>query len=269
MGNIEMPNSRSYGVDAQGFIVTQVAESKIPLLYRPLIDDVKNTFRGLIGAHLHGIHIYGSVAAGLAKAPMSDLDVLIVLRHRPNEQLTLKIRNAEADLTQTYAGLVREVGVGVTFLAEIESDHHGIGCFLKHLCICVFGEKIQHSLPSFKPTRQVAKAFNGDFERVLEKYRYRVTAASPDETPRLGHQISRKFVRTGFSLVTAREKSWTTDPQMSCDAFARHYPDKAADMQLALRFSGQPNIEKRELMALLDGFGNWLAMEVEREFFGS
>lgn len=261
-----MSSSGTYGVDAQGFITTNVTASNIPVPYLALVEDVKSTFSKVIGNQLNGLHLYGSVVTGLARPPGSDLDVLIVLHRQPTETLSSQIRTAEAALTQKYSDLVRDVGVGVTFLKEIEGDLHGIGCFIKHLCVCVLGERMQDALPKFKPTQTVAKAFNGDFEKARATYLSLLKTTPTEGISRLGNQISRKFIRTGFSLVSAREQSWTTDPQMACAAFAKYYPEKAADMQRVLRFSKAPELDKQEIEALLTGFGGWLASEVAREF---
>ncbi|WP_420863219.1 hypothetical protein [Algirhabdus cladophorae] len=260
-----MPSSATYGVDDEGFIKTEVMASKIQVPYFKLVEDVKNRLGHVTGNQLHGLHLYGSVVTGKAQVPTSDLDVLVVLRQQPTETLTSQIKTAEAALSQKYSHIARDVAVGITFPKEIDADLYGIGCFIKHLCVCVLGEEMQASLPRFKPTQQVAKAFNGDFEKVREKYLSQLETTPPEGISRLSEQISRKFIRTGFSLVTAREQSWTTDPQMACDAFAKYYPDKAADMQRTLQISKQPGVSKRDLLELLVGFGGWLAHEVERE----
>ncbi len=261
-----MRGSGTYGVDYQGFIATGVMASNIPVPFLKVVEDATKTLGSVIGEDLHGLHLYGSVVTGLAQVPTSDLDVLVVLHRKPTETLTSQIKTAEAALSHKYSKVVREVGVGVTFLEEIHSDIHGIGCFIKHLCVCVLGERMQDSLPKFKPTRQVAKAFNGDFKKVRENYLLLLETSPTDAICSLGDRISRKFIRTGFSLVTAREQSWTTDPEIACDAFAKYYPEKAEDMRRVLQLPNRPELSKGELTELLIGFGGWLAQEVEREF---
>lgn len=261
-----MAGSGTYGVDNEGFIATQVSASNIPLPYVMIVEDVKQAFSTLIRDQLHGLHLYGSVVTGRAQTPTSDLDVLIVLHGQPTETLKSQIKTAEATLSQKYVRLVREVAVGVTFLAEIENDLYGTGCFIKHLCVCVLGESVQNTLPRFKPTQRVAKAFNGDFGVVRREYLSLIETTPPEDMSKLVNRISRKFIRTGFSLVTAREQSWTTDPHLSYEAFAKHYPDKADDMRRFLQLPNQKELNEADLQEVLTGFGRWLADEVEREF---
>lgn len=265
-GKTEMARPGTYGVDEEGFIATHVSALNVPMPYFEIIEDVKRTFGELIGDQLHGLHLYGSVVTGRALTPTSDLDVLIVLRRQPAATLTSQIDNTETALSRKYEQLVREVAVGVTFLEEVGNDLHGTGCFIKHLCVCVLGESLQESLPRFKPTQLVAKAFNGDFGALREKYLSLVDTTPPDEISKLSNRIYRKFIRTGFSLVTAREQSWTTDLNVSCEAFAKYYPDKADQMRRVLQLSNQAELNKGDLLEILTGFGGWLADEVEREF---
>ena len=79
-----------------------------------------------------------------------------------------------------------------------------LGLPLKHLCVCLYGEDLGKNQLNSKPTKKVAKAFNGDLGKLIK------SCLQKPEKDKI-HSIMRKIVRTGFSLVIEEEKSWTTD----------------------------------------------------------
>ncbi|MBS3166062.1 nucleotidyltransferase domain-containing protein [Candidatus Woesearchaeota archaeon] len=255
-----------YGVDKNGYIATKVNLNKIKPLFYKVLDKIKNEVIDKFGGKIHSLYLYGSVATGKARIKSSDLDLLLVLRQKPTPKIKNEISEFQNHLTIEHLNIFRDVGITLTHVSEVKKDTYGLGCFIKHLCICLYGENIGKKLPNFKPSRKVATAFNGDIKNniktVLE------TLKSTHETKKVRSicgSIMRKIVRTGFSLVMEQEHSWTTDLKKSCELFSKYYPEQSINMEKAFSLTQNPTANTKELEKFLKDFGNWLSKEVEKK----
>ena len=55
-----------YGLDPNGFIVSDVSKDKIDKVYVPCIRESVESLRNLFHQQLHSVYVYGSVARGEA-----------------------------------------------------------------------------------------------------------------------------------------------------------------------------------------------------------
>ncbi len=253
--------TKKYGVDKNGFIVTKTSAIKIKKPFSRIVAEVKADLLAKFADQMHSIYIYGSIATGEAKLKKSDLDVLVVFKKKPSPKLKSQIENVSEKLSKEYKTFVREVGIALSDVKEVHADTYGWGCFMKHLCVDIYGENLSAKLAKFKPTERVAQAFNGDCKKVVESAIKKLSAnLSKEDVQKICSSTMRKIVRTGFSLVMDQEKSWTTDLEKSYLVFAKYYPEQKAKMKEALDMALTPTSDKDKLIEFLKGLKLWLPL---------
>jgi uncharacterized protein len=257
-----------FGVDESGIIITEVSPDKITSQYKPVVTAVLNSILEKFGPQLDGVYLYGSVPTGNAIEQNSDLDMLLVLKEKPDQELSEKISDLEKTLCADYEPMLRGVGLGISNVAEAKSEKEkfGLMCFMKHLCICIYGNDITKDIPGFKPSKEVAEGFNGDLAQSLESSKAKIEKATLEsEIKKRSQAVSKKIIRTGFSLVMPRSESWTTDLQTSVDTFANHYPEKTIEMNTALEWAKAGSSDKQKVVEFIDTFGQWLTKEFQEQ----
>ena len=258
----------TFGVDENGIIITEVSLLKITTPFKQIVEAVKDEVLQAFGSDIDSIYLYGSVANGRAIEGKSDLDIILVFKEKASEELSKKVKDLEVRLTSEYQPILRDVGFATTYTADALSEQERLGglCFLKHLCVCIYGNDITKDIPGFKPSKEVARGFNGDIDKSLTSYRTKLKeAVSEQEVKNLSQSIGKKIVRTGFSLVMPRTESWTTNMQKSCDTFTYYYPEKKVEMEKALVWSKEGLADATQVLQFLDTFGTWLTEEFDRE----
>lgn len=258
----------TFGVDEDGIIITEVSLLKITAPFKQIVEAVKDEVLQAFGSDIDSIYLYGSVANGRAIEGKSDLDIILVFKEKASDELSKKVKDLGERLTEQYKLTLRDVGFATTYTSDALSEKERLGglCFLKHLCVCICGNDITKDIPGFKPSRDVARGFNGDIEKSLTSYRTKLKeAVSKQDIKNLSQSIGKKIVRTGFSLVMPRAESWTTNMQKSCDTFTYYYPERKAEMETALAWSKEGSADATQVLQFLDTFGSWLTEEFDRE----
>ena len=180
---------KRFGVDKHGFIITEVSIKKIPYIYKPIVADVLDAVIKKYAKDLESIYLYGSVATGKAIKGGSDLDILLVLKGNLDKKLTKSVAGLEKSLSKKYINILRGVGLGITNVREVKSlkERDGLLCYVKHLCVCIYGNDLTKNVPSFKPTKALAKGFNGDIAQKLRlnrsKFLKRLTRGNKEAIP--------------------------------------------------------------------------------------
>lgn len=257
---------KKYGVDKNGFIIIEVGLNKIKPAFKKILDKIKVEIINKFADEIHSLYLYGSVATGKARIKSSDVDLLLVLHKRPTSKIKNEVTKFQNYLTEEHSGTFRDVGISLTHANKVKKDIYGWGCFIKHLCVCLAGENFGKNLPKFKPSKRVAKAFNGDIEKhiktVLEQLK---STHNPQEVRAICSGTMRKIVRTGFCLVMEQEQAWTTDLKKSYEIFSKYYPKQLVGMKKALLLTQKPTTNTKKLGKFLEDFGSWLSEEVEKK----
>ena len=81
---------------------------------------------------------------------------------------------------------------------------------------------------------------------------------------RLCRSVTRKLVRTGFTLVMPRWGGWTSDLFVAARVFGEYYPAQAEAMADAAVLARAPAGDAAIVSDLIGGLGGWLAQEYGR-----
>lgn len=252
------------GLDSQGYIKTDVSSDKIKPRYILVLKNIEEELFRCFPTNIHSIYVYGSVATGKAKNKISDLDLLIVFKKKLNTVEKKKLAGIQNDLTGQHINSFREIGLESIDLPFVLRKNHEAGyqCFIKHLCVFCWGKNLQDQFPKFKPDINVAYEFNGDLNKNLKKVKdkFKKTVNSA-EYLLLMKSTMKKMIRTAFSLVMPRDKSWTTDLKTMSKAFIKYNPEKEDDILTALKWTKSLPQERKLVFKFIDDFGGWLIRE--------
>lgn len=263
---------RRPGLDRDGFIEREGDLARVPPAFAPVVDAVKAGITAAFGpacphgAGLHSAYLYGSIPRGTAVPGASDLDVLLVTQHEPAQAE----RAAATELEQMLDARFPQInGAGIllfstaTMLSELE--RHDLGWFVACLCTPLLGDDLGCQLPRYRPTSLLARETNSDLGEALDLWRRQRAAAGTDtERHALSRLVSRRIVRTGFTLVMPYWHGWTSDLGESASVFGRYYPARQEQMQIAAAAARAPTASEPVLSMLITDLGPWLAAEYLR-----
>ena len=143
-----------------------------------------------------------------------------------------------------------------------DRERYDLGWFVACLCTPLAGEDLAASLPRYRPTPLLARETNGDQAGLLPGWRERLAGARTDDDLRaLCRGVSRRLVRTGFTLVMPRWGGWTSDLGESAAVFGRYYPARSGQMRAAAAAAREPAADRGLLEMLVGDLGPWLAAE--------
>ena len=118
------------GVTSAGMIVTGADRGRIPVDFKPVIDNAVERLGSFEGAH--SLYVYGSVATGTARVGYSDVDLVTVGLDAATS------RRLGETLSADFPKLCRSVEVGAAQPSAYRgSDDKAYGnrVFLRHYCV--------------------------------------------------------------------------------------------------------------------------------------
>jgi hypothetical protein len=257
------------GLDAAGFIEREGSLARVPSAFAPVVAAAKAAITDAFGAgrlhgdRLHSAYLYGSIPRGTAVPGVSDADLMLVLRGEPTKADRRAAASCERALDDRFSQ-VNGVGIGLASVATVLSDleRHDLGWFVACLCTPLLGEDLAARLPRYRPTCLLARETNGDLGDVLPEWRERLSgAATAAEFQALSRRVSRRLIRTGFTLVMPRWGGWTSDLDVMASVFGEYYPARADQMREARAVARLPAMDASVLGTLIDDLGPWLAAE--------
>ncbi|MEU7434561.1 nucleotidyltransferase [Streptomyces sioyaensis] len=258
------PMTNGTGLDEDGYFVREGSLDRVSAGFAPVVAEVGARLGAHFGpARLHSSYLFGSIPRGTAVPGVSDLDALLALREEPTDADHAAARAVEDRLDTAFPQLN---GAGILLFSAArllsERERHDLGWFVACLCTPLSGPDLAARLPRYRPTSLLARETNGDLFRSLPGLRERAAAATTEaERTRLTRGVSRRLVRTGFTLVMPRWGGWTSDLAESAEVFGRYYPAHAGQMRAAARAARTPAAHPELLDELLSGLAPWLAGE--------
>lgn len=255
-----------YGLDRDGYIVSDVAFDKIDNAYFPSIRESVGKLEKLFPHLCHSVYVYGSVARGEAVALKSDLDLLVIFNRTLNTEELVEFKKLTKTLTQKYHHLVREVGIAqINYDYVVDPANYYEQAFLKELCVCVFGEDLRERFGPYKLTSEIAISFNGDIREVFARTINRFEAASKEEYETLVKSFSRKLIRTFYSMVMARSQIWSTRLDEQCEVIINFFHHKEHIIRTLQRWQEEPPTNRESVLELFQREGKWVTDNFESE----
>ncbi|WP_406199347.1 nucleotidyltransferase domain-containing protein [Streptomyces sp. NBC_01017] len=255
------------GLDAQGYIAREGALGRVPHAFRPVVAAARDRLLDVFGARLHSAYLYGSIPRGTARVGRSDLDLLLALREEPTEADRTDARGLDEALDKEFAQ-IDGAGTLLCSRRQLLSDleRYDGGWFVACLCTPLLGDDLAEYLPRYRPDSLLARETNGDLGLLLPKWRARIAGAddSDDARRRLVRFMSRRLVRTGFTLVMPRWGGWTSDLVEMAEAFGSYCPARAEQMRTAALLGWEPTGDAAVLRSYVEDLGPWLAQEYAR-----
>ncbi|MBT2675328.1 nucleotidyltransferase domain-containing protein [Streptomyces sp. ISL-14] len=255
------------GLDAQGYIAREGSLARVPHAFRPVVATARDRLLEVFGARMHSAYLYGSIPRGTARVGRSDLDLLIALHAEPTDVDRADARLLDEALDNEFAQID---GAGTLLdsrgrlLSDLET--YDLGWFVACLCTPLLGEDLAEYLPRYRPDSLLARETNGDLGLLLPRWRERIADADDSEDARrpLVRFMSRRLVRTGFTLVMPRWGGWTSDLREMAEAFASYYPAQAERMRAAAVLGYEPTGDAGVLRSYVEDLGPWLVDEYAR-----
>ena len=292
------------GLGSDGRIRREGSLDRVAPAFGPVVADVRGLVAARLGTRLHSAYLYGSIPRGTAVPGISDLDAVILLRDDPPDtdihanaadvyahaaelaDVPARRRRGDAvpaDAVPADAAAVAQIAVALDERHEIidgagllcwpvsrildPAERYDLGFFLACLCTPLLGEDVARWLPRYRPTRRLARDTNGDIAAFLDRARAARDRADRDrggDIRRLCRSVTRKLVRTGFTLVMPRWGGWTSDLFVAARVFGEYYPAQAEAMADAAVLARAPAGDAAVVSDLIGGLGGWLAREYGR-----
>lgn len=252
------------GVDLNGMIT--VLDSKlVQEQYEPLLEAVRSRLDPKSFTLVHSVYVYGSVASGRAVAGRSDLDLSLVLRDPPSSVDSSLVEGIRQEIESTHP-IVTKVDFDVGVLCDVLSTENGLAWqyWLKHHCRCIAGRDLAGDFPLFRPSRKLALAINGDFEKVLQRYQKLLSTEQPADFGRFIREASRKLIRSTNVLRSETGINWPETLEEHVTLLLRNYPERGDDMRYFLEQALKPDEDPKRFATRLGMFSEWMADEVRR-----
>lgn len=262
IGNLNV----GYGLDPNGFIVSDVSKDKIDDVYMTYIRESVESLKSLFHQQLHSVYVYGSVARGEAIVRKSDLDLIAMFDTKLSSVKLSELKKLAEELSQNYRSLVREVGIAVAYYDyTVDPSNYYENAFLKELCVCVYGEDLGERFGPYKLTSEIAIRFNGDIYEALNRTLKRLEIASKEDFKTFTQGFARKLIRTYYSMVMVRSQIWTTRLHEQSDVFIHHFPEKESIICTLLNWIDEPPTDREAVYELFKSEGEWASVNFSNE----
>jgi len=243
-------------VNADGFIACLPATPLQPA-FRPVVDNVIDLLCARLGAQVHSIYLYGSVAKGTAVAGVSDLDVCLITQCAMNaaERDLLRVI---AEHVQAQHPLISKVDFDCGTLAEALAveNRFSWGYWLKHQCRCVAGEDLSLRFTPFAPSRAIAVAVNGDFIPVVQGYLQQLAEAG--NARQIQRAAARKLLRATNLLRSDEDNDWPETLEEYASRVVRRFPQQQQAIAWLLQQCHTPEGDTAHFTARLNALMRWL-----------
>ncbi|MFJ5162196.1 nucleotidyltransferase domain-containing protein [Pantoea sp. NPDC088449] len=249
-------------IDKTGFIPLPAFSGFQPA-FSPLIADVVQKLGAVMPELIHSVYVYGSLAEGRAKESVSDLDLTVIFRREPDELATSELMAIVSCLEQHHPVISKiDIDPGVLDTVMQPASAERWGYWLKHHCICIYGEDLRDRFKPFRPSRSIAIAVNGDFHTVLNDYISRMKPSlAPSQRHALQRAAARKAIRATNILRDERDTDWPSTLEEHREKFNDRYPALAEEMDYLLSISHRPRGDIMTFAGRVSTFSYWLNAE--------
>lgn len=239
--------------------------------YLDLIDDLRTALLAQAGELLDGIYLYGSVARGDATQGVSDLDVTLILRHRPSPRDASMLEALRLALAARHPEVSKiDFDIGTRIDALAPRNLHSWGYWLKHHCRCIWGNDLSRCFTPFPPSRTIALAVNGDVIEVLERQaqemeQLREPTQDAAKLVRRQREAARKLLRATSVLRAEDEPCWPQTLEQHAALFLSNYPAMREQIDFFMAHAGQGGVPDAQFPARLRAFAGWLQQQMQEQ----
>lgn len=238
------------GIDPDGFITTGACRAHLAPAFQPVLDAALAHWASHAGTA--SLYVYGSVATGMARPGLSDVD-LVSIGLPPGQAAALA-----AGLSARFRQLCRTVELGPAQLADYQGtgdEAHGNRVFLRHYGVHLAGPDIAAGLPRQRADAAAARGFNGDIGRLAARWRAQLPQAGAAERALLARRLARKTLFAVTGLVSLHDHTWTTDRLAAARRWATLAPEWAEGLATLADWAERdgPAPGADALQAALDG----------------
>lgn len=234
-------------------------------MFDPIVDDLVHQLKRCL-PDLHSVYIAGSIVRLEALPGCSDLNVTLVTTHAltPSEHAIL-----DSIVSRVERQCPQIVAVQVTFLMKHEVlDIAAIfkwGFWLKHCCVCVYGDDLSSRFGCFEPSWEIGKSMNDDLPMQLNDYRRNIMATRVvSHYLSLCRDVAKKMIWSCYSLVFHRSGILALSIDQAAEQFLTFYPQhKVAIERLFMLVSGQ-QVPKKAVLFMMNDFGQWIVTEFDK-----
>ncbi len=253
-------------VDRNGYIA-QPKCSKLQPTFSRIVSLVITKLSHCFPELIHSLYIYGSVAEGRAKIGKSDLDMTIIFNYKPDQMTTAYLAAVQCELEKNNP-VVTKIDFDCGLLQQVLDPDNKLswGYWLKHHCICVYGEDLGLQFQAFKPSKSIAVAVNGDFLPVLNKLIVQMHA-SVDKNKRLQLQraVARKAIRATSILRSEHDNDWPDTLHEHRIKFNTRYPALSEEMDYLMAMSNEPHGSTANFNKRVMNFASWLSVAFHKQ----
>ncbi|WP_138468987.1 nucleotidyltransferase domain-containing protein [Poseidonocella sp. HB161398] len=246
--------------------ITAVGNRPFQEAFRPLLEEVCARLSPAAEPLIHSLHVYGSVAEARAVPGRSDLDLSLIFGAAPSAAGRRRLEALRRQIEAAHP-VASKVDFDIGTLAELRSAEQGLAWryWLRHHCRCLCGPDPAEDIPLFRPSRALALAVKGDFERVLGGYRSALEAAPPGAPARrLMREAARKLIRSTNVLRREDDRDWPDTLEDHAEKLARRHPGQGAALRAFLREARDPGDDPADFAERLGAFTAWMAQELQR-----
>lgn len=249
-------------VDKNGFILLPGFSAFQPA-FSVLVSDVIKRLNAALPDWIHSVYVYGSLIDGTAKETLSDLDLTVIYRHKPDADVNAKTNAIRSEIERDYPVVSKiDIDPGVLEDVMLPANVNLWGYWLKHHCVCIYGEDLRTRFEPFRPSREIAVAVNGDFLAVLDAF---VAMMKPSLEPAQRHALqraaARKAIRSTNILREENDRDWPVSLEELCEKFNDRYPALTEEMNYLLSNSYRPRGDIMAFASRITTFAYWLNAE--------
>lgn len=256
-----MSEALSNGVDEQGFVGCNIATENVEGAFQPALDDAVAGLHRILGTQCHSIYLYGSVGRGTAVYGVSDLDLSVIVEPALSTNQLQTLNELADDICKRHASISKlEFDVGDYDEAMVRNEFEW-QFWLKHLCVCVWGEDLRPNIEPYRPSTAVGVEMNKDLKSRLDSCYDSMTAENY-----LPHSksIAKKILRTQYSLVCEADHSYFDNLEQIVDVLVKIDPQNQPFIKQLLVISRGSDHSLGEIQGLIKGYGRSVLNNLDR-----
>lgn len=211
---------------------------------------------------INSIYVRGSVAMGRAIENISDIDILLITREDPTEQLHSQLSTIGNNLLKDFPFASK---FDIAAYSKDDILKRKERTLIKLRAFCIYGEDLSLHIPDPRPGDDIAITLP-KLENYLNKTINEIGAGiyHGSHAKMMCTWIMKCLLRSGFELVSERSNTYTRDLYYCWKQFSVYYPNRSEEMYSVLQKAIYPTDKPATLLEPLLNLGFWLKNEGEK-----